>query len=60
MRERLCHYSITVADPDETGALSTLEAYVQFPFSFTIVGVSVAPGMMMQGQPLTLMTTELT
>lgn len=43
MRERLCHYSITVADPDETGAVSTLEAYVQFPFNFTIVGVSVAP-----------------
>lgn len=43
MREMLCEHSITIADPDETGAVGTLEGYWQPPFGLTIVAVSVAP-----------------
>lgn len=43
MRERLVMINRTLVDPTEGNALGTLEGYIQLPFAYTIVAISVAP-----------------
>ncbi|MCP5018909.1 MAG: hypothetical protein GY938_27075 [Ketobacter sp.] len=43
MRERIMMINRSLVDPTEGNAIGTLEGYIQLPFAYDIVAISVSP-----------------